>query len=140
MPVNKSSKDEMSMEAMKAEIEKLRKANASMEKELKKKTLGISFKVSPKGGMSVYGLGRFPVTLYKSQWEQLLERKDDMLEFLEEHVDELKTKDDPKVGVDSDNENSSGKKVLRPKKTTKKSAPVKKRTVSSDDDSDDDSD
>jgi hypothetical protein len=56
------------------------------------RALSISYKVSEKGGLSVYGLGRFPVTLYKEQWKKLLEKKDEIISFLQEHDGELKTK------------------------------------------------
>ena len=52
----------------------------------------VSLKVSAKGGVSVYGLGRFPVTLYKEQWITLLAMTDDIRAFLTEHDAELKTK------------------------------------------------
>lgn len=75
---------------LKAEIEKLKAEN----EKLKKPSRGtISMKVSEKGGLSVYGLGRFPVTLYKEQWSKLLAVSDSILEFIEEHQDQLKTKE-----------------------------------------------
>lgn len=53
----------------------------------------ITMKVAKKsGGLSVYGLSRFPVTLYKEQWRKLLARRDEILEFIDEHEDELKSK------------------------------------------------
>ena len=52
----------------------------------------MSFKVSDKGGVSVYGLGRFPVTLYYEQWVRLLEKSQDLREFLEENKSKLKLK------------------------------------------------
>src|SRR3982751_3964265 len=57
-----------------------------------RKGFGVNFKVSAKGAVSVYGLGRFPVTLYREQWVRLLERSDDLRKFLEEHADELAKK------------------------------------------------
>jgi hypothetical protein len=57
-----------------------------------RKGFGINFKVSAKGAVSVYGLGRFPVTLYREQWVRLLERTDDLKAFMEEHADELAKK------------------------------------------------
>ena len=60
----------------------------------KKKGIGVTFKVSAKGALSVYGLGRFPVTLYREQWVRLLERTDDLKKFMEEHAGELKAKGD----------------------------------------------
>jgi hypothetical protein len=53
---------------------------------------GISMKVSEKGGLSIYGLGRFPITLYKEQWTKLLDLSEDIRSFLEAHDAELKTK------------------------------------------------
>jgi hypothetical protein len=47
-------------------------------------------KVSEKGGLSVYGLGRFPVTLYQEQWMKLLDLSDDIRAFIKEHQAELK--------------------------------------------------
>lgn len=53
----------------------------------------ITFKVSEKGGVSVYGLGRFPVTLYYQQWLKLLERSNELRAFLEDNKENLKTRD-----------------------------------------------
>ena len=50
-------------------------------------------KVSQKGAVSVYGLGRFPVTLYKEQWLALLEKTDDIREFIATNEEDLKTKE-----------------------------------------------
>jgi hypothetical protein len=50
-------------------------------------------KVSEKGGVSVYGLGRFPVTLYKEQWTKLLDLAADIRAFIEAHDAELKAKE-----------------------------------------------
>jgi hypothetical protein len=52
----------------------------------------LTFKVSEKGALSVYGLGRFPVSLYKEQWERLLGVQKDLKEFMANHADRLKTK------------------------------------------------
>ena len=49
--------------------------------------------MSEKGGVSVYGLGRFPVTLYKEQWAKLLDMADDIRAFIRDHDGELKAKD-----------------------------------------------
>ena len=79
----------MSDDDLKAELERLRAEN----EQLKNRTSrGISLKVSEKGGVSVYGLGRFPVTLYKEQWTKLLAMADDIKAFINEHASELKTK------------------------------------------------
>ena len=54
---------------------------------------GISLKVSQKGGLSVYGLGRFPITLYPEQWTRLLGMADDLRAFIDDNRDQLKWKD-----------------------------------------------
>ncbi len=79
----------MSDEDIRAELERLRSENAALKKTSAK---GISMKVSEKGGLSVYGLGRFPITLYKEQWTRLLELADDIRTFIKAHESELKTK------------------------------------------------
>jgi len=56
----------------------------------------LSFKVSEKGAVSVYGLGRFPVTLYLEQWDALLSRASDLRAFIEANKPRLKTKDQNK--------------------------------------------
>lgn len=67
---------------------------ADLEKQMgeKKRTGRIEFKVSEKGGVSVYGLGRFPVTLYYEQWQRLLGTADDLRAFLEANKSKLKLK------------------------------------------------
>lgn len=79
----------MSEDEMRAELERLRKENESLKKSAGR---GVSLKVSEKGGLSVYGLGRFPITLYKEQWTKLLGLSDEIRAFLKEHDAELKTK------------------------------------------------
>ena len=69
---------------MKAENERLKKQQASP----------LRLNVSAKGALSVYGLGRFPVTLYKEQWARLLDAADDIRAFVAEHDSELKAKTD----------------------------------------------
>jgi len=71
------------------ELERLRAENAALKAQ---QTRAISIKVSEKGGVSVYGLGRFPVTLYKEQWTKLLDLADDIRAFIKTHDAELKTK------------------------------------------------
>jgi len=75
---------------LKAELERLRAENASLKARGNK---GISMKVSEKGALSVYGLGRFPVTLYQEQWLKLLELADDIRAFIKEHEGRLKKKE-----------------------------------------------
>jgi len=76
-------------EDMKAELERLRQENERLKN---RQTRGVSLKVSEKGGMSVYGLGRFPVTLYKEQWTRLLDMADDIRAFIRENDSKLKAK------------------------------------------------
>jgi hypothetical protein len=76
-------------EQMKAELERLRKENESLKNRGQR---GVSLKVSEKGGVSVYGLGRFPVTLYKEQWIKLLDMSDDIRKFIQDNDAQLKTK------------------------------------------------
>jgi hypothetical protein len=80
----------MADDELRAEVERLKAENASLKA---KTTRGVSMKVSEKGGVSVYGLGRFPVTLYKEQWAKLLDIADDIRAFIREHDSELKTKE-----------------------------------------------
>jgi hypothetical protein len=77
-------------EALRAEVEKLRAENDALKKRGER---GLSLKVSQKGAVSVYGLGRFPVTLYKEQWERLLDMSDDIRTFIQENRDKLKLKE-----------------------------------------------
>jgi hypothetical protein len=73
--------------------EELLRRIEQLESELgKKKASRLEFKVSEKGGVSVYGLGRFPVTLYYEQWLRLLDAASDLRAFLEEHKSQLKLK------------------------------------------------
>jgi len=65
---------------------------AELEKQSVRRTGSIEFKVGEKGGVSVYGLGRFPVTLYYEQWNRLLDAADDLRRFLEENKSKLKLK------------------------------------------------
>ena len=74
---------------LKAELERLKAENERLKGE-RSRTTGL--KVSEKGGVSVYGLGRFPVTLYKEQWTKLLAMADEIRAFLKEHDAELKAK------------------------------------------------
>jgi hypothetical protein len=73
-----------------AELERLRAENAALKARPGRGS--VSLKVSEKGGVSVYGLGRFPVTLYKEQWTKLLDMADEIRAFLKEHDRELKAK------------------------------------------------
>jgi len=77
-------------EDMKSELERLRAENQALKKTSAK---GLSLKVSEKGGLSVYGLGRFPVTLYKEQWNKLLDMAEDIRSFIKANNSQLKAKD-----------------------------------------------
>jgi len=80
----------MAEEDLKAELERLRAENEA----LKKPGRGqLSVRVSEKGAVSVYGLGRFPVTLYKEQWEKLLAAADQIKAFVQENDHLLKKKE-----------------------------------------------
>lgn len=81
---------QMSDEDLKAELERLRRENESLKQGAKR---GVSLKVSEKGGVSVYGLGRFPITLYQEQWTKLLDMSDQIRDFIKEHERELKKKE-----------------------------------------------
>jgi len=76
-------------EDLKSEIEKLRAENEALKRSTSK---GLSFRVSEKGALSVYGLGRFPVTLYKEQWLRLLDLTEDLRAFIKQNGAQLKSK------------------------------------------------
>ena len=80
----------MSDEEMRAELERLRKENEALKQGTTKR---VYLKVSEKGGLSVYGLGRFPVTLYKEQWSKLLDMSDEIRNFIAANDAALKTKE-----------------------------------------------
>jgi len=75
---------------LKAELERLRMENAALKKG---SSTGLTMKVSDKGALSVYGMGRFPVTLYKEQWKKLLDMSDQIRAFIESNESKLKTKE-----------------------------------------------
>ena len=79
----------MSDQEMKAELERLRKENAALKQGA---ATGITMKVSEKGGLSVYGMGRFPITLYKEQWLKLLEMSAEIRAFIAANDGTLKAK------------------------------------------------
>jgi len=80
----------MADEDIQAELARLRAENEALKNRARK---GTSLRVSDKGGVSVYGLGRFPVTLYKEQWLKLLAMADEIRAFIREHDAHLKTKE-----------------------------------------------
>jgi hypothetical protein len=81
---------EPTYEELKARLSQLEK-----QVETRKKSGSLEFKVGEKGGVSVYGLGRFPVTLYYEQWNRLLAAAEDLKAFMEENKSRLKLKDVP---------------------------------------------
>lgn len=80
----------MADEDIQAELERLRAENEALKQ---RGSRAVSMKVSEKGGVSVYGLGRFPVTLYQEQWLKLLALADPIKAFIEENRSKLKTKE-----------------------------------------------
>ena len=78
---------EPTYEELKARLESLEKQQGT------RRTGSLEFKVGEKGGISVYGLGRFPVTLYYEQWNRLLAASDRLKEFMEENKSRLKLKE-----------------------------------------------
>ena len=79
----------MSDDDLKAELARLKEENERLKA---RSVRGTSLKVSEKGALSVYGLGRFPVTLYKEQWQKLLAMADEIRTFLKDNDAQLKTK------------------------------------------------
>jgi hypothetical protein len=75
---------------MKAELERLRAENTKLKS---KDAAGLSLKVSEKGAVSLYGMGRFPVTLYKEQWLRILASTPEIEAFIRENDGKLKTKE-----------------------------------------------
>jgi hypothetical protein len=79
----------MGDEDLKTELEKLRAENEALKRSSSK---GLSLRVSEKGAVSVYGLGRFPVTLYKEQWLRLLDMGEEIRGFIKQNESQLKSK------------------------------------------------
>jgi hypothetical protein len=80
----------MADEDLKAELERLKAENENLKK---RRSSAVSMKVSEKGAVSVYGLGRFPVTLYQEQWNKLLSMADEIKQFIADNQDKLKVKE-----------------------------------------------
>ena len=80
----------MSDDSVQQELERLRAENEALKK---RRNSAVSMKVSEKGAGSVYGLGRFPVTLYQEQWLKLLSVAEDIKTFIEENKASLKAKE-----------------------------------------------
>ena len=74
----------------KDELERLRRENEALKKGA---SSSVRMKVSEKGAVSVYGMGRFPVTLYKEQWLKLLDMSSDIRAFIAANEAQLKAKD-----------------------------------------------
>ena len=81
----------MSDEDLKAELERLRNENAALKS--KGASSSVRMKVSEKGAISIYGMGRFPVTLYKEQWLKLLDMSADIREFIAANEAQLKRRE-----------------------------------------------
>lgn len=81
---------DLAQQDMQAEIAKLKAENAALKSG---PVRGLSMKVTDKGGLSIYGMGRFPVTLYRSQWEKLLANSDSIKAFIEANASRLSVKD-----------------------------------------------
>jgi hypothetical protein len=80
----------MSDPDLKAELERLRRENAALKRTA---SSGVRMKVSEKGAVSVYGMGRFPVTLYKEQWMKLLDMATEIRAFIAANESQLKAKE-----------------------------------------------
>jgi hypothetical protein len=80
----------MSDDNLKGELERLRKENEALKKG---SSQGVRMKVSEKGAVSIYGMGRFPVTLYQEQWLKLLEMSDEIRAFIAANEAQLKKKE-----------------------------------------------
>jgi hypothetical protein len=80
----------MADEDLQAQIDRLKAENEALKQ---KRNSAVSLKVSEKGAVSVYGLGRFPVTLYQEQWKKLLALSDEIQAFIEENRSKLKVKE-----------------------------------------------
>jgi hypothetical protein len=80
----------MADDSVEAELARLKAENERLKRTANR---GTSLKVSEKGGVSVYGMGRFPVTLYKEQWLKLLDMADEIRAFIAENAGSLKTKE-----------------------------------------------
>lgn len=81
----------MADEDLQKEIERLRAENDALK--TVRRTGTVTFRISEKGAVSVYGLGRFPVTLYQEQWDRLLGAAEDLRTFIDANRDKLKKKE-----------------------------------------------
>ena len=83
----------MAEESIEEKLARLEAENQALKKQVDRKSGELRLKVSEKGGLSIYGLGRFPVTLYKEQWKRLLDMSDEIRRFIEENDSQLKVKE-----------------------------------------------
>jgi len=89
---NENQKGSAMSEDLKAELERLKAENESLKKSKPPRGV-LSLKVSEKGAVSVYGMGSFPVTLYKEQWTKLLDFSGEIRSFIKENDHRLKRKE-----------------------------------------------
>ena len=82
----------MTEETMEQRLARLEAENKALKDQVERKPGQLRLKISEKGGLSVYGLGRFPVTLYKEQWSRLLDYADEIKAFLKDNDQQLKAK------------------------------------------------
>ncbi len=82
----------MTEETTEQKLARLEAENRALKDQVERKPGQLRLKVSEKGGLSVYGLGRFPVTLYKEQWSRLLDHADEIKSFLKDNDQQLKAK------------------------------------------------
>jgi hypothetical protein len=83
----------MAEETAEEKLARLEAENRALKEQIDRRKPGdLRLKISEKGGLSVYGLGRFPVTLYKEQWSRLLDHADEIKQYLQDHDQELKAK------------------------------------------------
>ena len=82
----------MAEETVEQKLARLEAENKALKDQMERKSGQLRLKVSEKGGLSVYGLGRFPVTLYKEQWSRLLDHGEAIRSFLKDNDQQLKAK------------------------------------------------
>ena len=83
----------MAEETAEQKLARLEAENQALRQQVERKTGQLRLKVSEKGGLSLYGLGRFPVTLYKEQWVKLLDHAEEIRSFLRDNDKQLKAKE-----------------------------------------------
>jgi hypothetical protein len=82
----------MADETVEQKLARLEAENRQLKEQVERKPGQLRLKVSEKGGLSIYGLGRFPVTLYKEQWGRLLDHAEEIKTFLKDNDQQLKAK------------------------------------------------